>query len=56
VPAAKQERENRIAPLTGRPAGEAGRLTNWEWVEPLARMPRDELLEQCRAILGARGG
>jgi hypothetical protein len=46
-------RDNRIAPLTGRPAGETGRLTNWDWVEPLAHMPRADLLRECERILVA---
>lgn len=46
-------RENRIAPLTGRPAGGSGRRTNWEWVEPVVTLPRTELLNQCRVVLRA---
>jgi hypothetical protein len=44
-------RENRVAPLTGRPAGKSGRRTNWDWVEPLATLPRAELLNRSRAVL-----
>ncbi len=46
-------RENNIAPLTGRPRGMAGRLTNWDWAEVLAQLSRDELLTQCLEILAA---
>ena len=46
-------RESRIAALTGRPAGESGRRTNWAWIEPLVRVSRAELLDQCRGILTA---
>src|SRR5437588_405916 len=47
-------RGNHIAPLTGRPSGQAGRLTNWEWVEPLVRLTQAELLDPCRTILEIR--
>ena len=46
-------RESDVHALTGRPTGESGRRTNWEWVKPLTSLPRSELLERCRAILDA---
>lgn len=39
--------------LSGLPRGQRGRRTNWEVVEPLTRVPRQELLNRCRAILAA---
>ncbi len=49
-------RESNVSPLTGRPPGATGRRTNWEWVEPLALLPRDELLSRCRILLAAQRG
>ena len=48
-------RESVVSPLTGLPHGQSGRMTNWEWVEPLTRVDRKALLERChRIIAGSR--
>jgi hypothetical protein len=39
------------SPLTGRPPGESGRKTNWEIVEPLSRLSKQEFLEKCKSII-----
>src|SRR5262245_41095685 len=44
-------RESRVVALTGRPAGQSGRKTNWGWVEPLVSLSRTELLRRCRGVL-----
>lgn len=44
-------RNQRITPLTGTAQGNGGRPTNWEIVEPLARMPRQDLEAQCQRII-----
>ena len=45
-------RYNSITPLTGRPPGEPARDTNWEFIEPLTRMSRQDLLQRCLLVLG----
>ena len=47
------QRESDVSPLTGRPPGESGRRTNWDWVEPLVPLSRSELLSKCKAVLAA---
>jgi hypothetical protein len=49
-------RSSKISPLTGLPSGETGRMTNWEIVEPLFNLPRQDLLERCRNILARCDG
>ncbi len=44
-------RFSHVSPLSGLPAGQRGRLTNWKVVEPLTRLSRAQLLERCQAIL-----
>lgn len=46
------ERHNDVRALTGRPPGEAGRMTNWDQVEPLTLLKQPEFLAMCRAIAG----
>jgi hypothetical protein len=45
-------RANNLPPLSGRPNGQDGRRTNWDWVEPLVTQARSALLKQCHEILG----
>ena len=45
------ERHNSVSPLTGKPHGEGGRMTNWDQVETLYKLSREELLARCRAIV-----
>lgn len=49
-------RMNAVAPLTGLPAGKAGRTTNWEIVQPLTKCERKAFLERCRDIVLRHGG
>lgn len=44
-------RSSDYPPLTGRPPGQGGRRTNWEWVKPLTRLPRSEFRMKCAAIV-----
>jgi len=44
-------RERVVSPLTGLRHGQVGRTTNWETVEPLARLGRKTFLERCHGIL-----
>lgn len=46
------ERHNDIRALTGRPPGEAGRMTNRDQVKPLTSLQQPKFLELCNAILG----
>jgi hypothetical protein len=49
-------RSSDVSPLTGLPAGETGRRTNWEIVEPLVRLSRQAFLEHCRKIIASTDG
>lgn len=40
-----------VSGLSGRPPGEKGRTTNWEQVQQLTRLSKDQFLSRCRAIL-----
>lgn len=44
-------RNRNLSALSGVPNGQSGRRTNWPWVEPLTRLPRQELLRRCRNVL-----
>ena len=46
-------RQSSVTPLTGLPAGQTGRTTNWETVEPLTRLSRKVFLEKCHAIFAS---
>lgn len=46
------KRYSHVTPLTGRPQGQSGRMTNWEIVEPLCKLPKQAFLQECRSILG----
>ena len=48
-------RENEEPALSGLPAGETGRRTNWNWVRPLSQLSRAELLKKCQAIMETHG-
>ena len=39
------------SPLSGKPRGEKGRRTNWEWVEKYEKMSKADLLSRCKKIL-----
>jgi hypothetical protein len=53
VDEAGNARSSDISPLTGLPTGETGRKTNWKIVEPLSKLSRRTLLEQCIQILAS---
>jgi hypothetical protein len=40
-----------VSCLSGVPAGEQGRRTNWDIVETLANTDKDVLLKRCKTIL-----
>ena len=42
---------DKISPLTGLTTGQKGRKTNWNIVEPLATMPKNDLFRKCTEIL-----
>src|SRR5688500_16192073 len=44
-------RNQRVAPLSGMPPGEAGRRTHWDIIEPLTKVTRDDLRSMCRKIV-----
>ena len=46
------KRYSNVSPLTGLPQGQTGRMTNWEIVEPLYKLPKQALFQKCRSILG----
>jgi hypothetical protein len=46
-------RESDVSPLSGLPHGQSGRRTHWEWVQPLTRLSKAELLETCLGIVAA---
>ena len=41
--------------LTGRTTGDEARETNWDVIESLTKMSRQDLLRRCAAILGNTG-
>jgi hypothetical protein len=43
-------RESDVSALTGVPADQSGRRTNWDWVEPLASISKAQLLSTCKRI------
>lgn len=45
-------RESAVNPLSGLPAGQQGRRTNWDIVSELLSLTREQHLAECRAILG----
>lgn len=45
------QRFNTVSPLTGLPAGEIGRRTNWDIVSTLYNLKKTEFLEMCLAIV-----
>jgi len=47
------ERYSNVSPLSGRPTGQKGRRTNWNWVEPLTTDAKIKLLIKCQNILAA---
>lgn len=46
-------RSGNTSGLTGRTTGEAARNTNWDIVEPLARLTQEELLHRCQRLIAA---
>src|SRR4051812_25137657 len=44
-------RESRVSPLSGLPAGQRGRRTNWDIVSGLVGLSRDQHLGECRRAL-----
>jgi predicted HNH restriction endonuclease len=44
-------RENSVSPLSGLPAGQEGRQTNWDIVSELITLTREQHLAECRCIL-----
>jgi len=44
-------RYSNIKGLSGVTTGENGRRTNWEWVEQLISLSKEELLLKCKSIL-----
>lgn len=45
-------RYNSMSGLTGRTTGDDARETNWEVIEPLARLSKQALLQRCFDIIG----
>jgi hypothetical protein len=43
---------NRVPPLTGLTTGESGRRTNWDIVETIYSLPKEEFLKKCKIIIG----
>lgn len=43
---------NSVPPLTGLTTGQSGRRTNWDIVETLYSLPKEEFLKRCKTILG----
>jgi hypothetical protein len=48
-------RQKKVATLSGLPTGRKGRRTNWNWVQPLALLPQNQLLDLCRRIVNHGG-
>lgn len=48
-------RQSTVQGLSGRITGESARDTNWEYVQPLALLSQESLLEKCRRILEVHG-
>lgn len=46
------EIDDNVSMLTGKPQGEKGRKTNWEIVEKIANLTKDELSRMCDLIIG----
>ena len=44
-------RESSVNPLSGLPAGQQGRRTNWDVVSELVSLTREQHLTECRSIL-----
>lgn len=45
------ERDSDVRGLSGLPAGEHGRATNWDEVSHLYPLPREQFLHRCREVL-----
>ncbi len=45
------KRYSKIKGLSGVTTGEKGRRTNWNWVEKLIKLSKNELFLKCEAIL-----
>ena len=45
------ETNSDIPQLTGKPSGKSGRMTNWDIVEPLARINKNDFLILCKNII-----
>lgn len=45
-------RERDLATLSGTPEGKGPRMTDWEIVEPLTKLSKEELCGRCRVVLG----
>ena len=41
-------RYSRLHPLSGATTEESGRRPHWDWVEPLTKLSKEDLLERCR--------
>ena len=39
-----------VPPLSGVTTSEEGRRTSWEWVEPLTKLSKAQLLVRCRVL------
>jgi len=48
------KRHSRIKGLSGLPTGKKGRRTNWNWVEKLVRLSKDDLFSKCETILNTQ--
>jgi len=44
-------RNSHVSPLTGTPPGQSSRRTNWELVEPITRLPQQDLQKLCVRIV-----
>ena len=44
--------DNKVSPLTGLPTGKRGRRTNWDIVETIYSLPKEEFLKKCKIIIG----
>lgn len=45
------ETDSNISKLTGKPSGKKGRMTNWDIVNKLSEMNKNELLKVCEKII-----